>query len=649
MIRRGAPSGNKKIMSILYVQLPLIDHGYNYIQGNVPYAPAAIAAYVRRNHPGRVAIEHLPFVIANLCSDRVITRYIGNTAPDVLCFSCYLWNVERNVEIAGIIRTMLPELTVLMGGPEIREGSWALSERRDAVDYFVAGEGEWFFDRFFSGNGNGIEKYIKDVNGNRLVRQPDTELVDIIKAPEPFTGCELDTMTDGSVFMEMTRGCPYRCSYCFYSGNCPGVREREFGVLLDALDKNGRIDLSEIYILSPTFNRMPDFRARLRTLAGRNNGVRLHTEMRSEDIDDETAMLLHAAGFRSLEVGIQTLTPGALKRIGRSGSVQRAMQGMKSLAFAGIDLKIGVIPGLPGDNPARFLEGVQTLVDKGFGESIELYPLMMLPGTRIREEGTREGAVFQKKPPYYLVDGWGFDFSDITAIRRDLEAMTGYSHQTMRIPDFSEAEGGLFCRGVRFDGSVAGAWDGARYADLIESAVFGFNVYCDTGIKAMPALVSLFEALPMRHQFYNVVFFSEEPQDERGIGEFLRHIDGDYPNRRMRVFDEWREGSQIMFYQVFRGERRFREALGRYRIIDPILRIDANGGGAPAAVAQLPGAAILVARGALDAIGDEILEHWADRIENMAFESEEEAARYYRRAGCEFLKWPFNFGVKDMR
>ncbi|MCU0844229.1 MAG: radical SAM protein [Spirochaetes bacterium] len=647
MIRRGAPSGKKKIMNILFAQLPLIDHGHNYIQGNVPYAPAAMAAYVRRHRPGRVAIDHLPFVIANLCSDRVITRYIENTAPDVLCFSCYLWNVERSIEIAGTVRSMLPELTVIMGGPEIQEGSWALSECRGAVDYFVSGEGEWFFDRFISSAG--IEKYTNDVNGNRLVRQPDTELVDIRMAPEPFTGCELDTMADCSVFMEMTRGCPYRCSYCFYSGNCPGVRERDFGVLLEALDRKGRMQLNEIYILSPTFNRTPDFRTRLRALAARNDGVRLHTEMRTEGIDDETAILLHAAGFRSLEVGIQTLTPAALKRIGRKGDVRRAMEGMKSLARAGIDLKIGIIPGLPGDTPVRFMDGVQNLVDEGFGESIELYPLMMLPGTRIRGEGIREGAVFQREPPYYLIDGWGFDFDDITAIRRDIEGMTGYSHQTMRIPDFSEVEGGMFCRGVRFNGSVAEAWDGARYADFIESTVFNFYVYCDTGIKALPALRSLFDGLPMRYQFYNVIFFSEEPQDDRGIGEFLKHMDGDYPHRRMHVFDEWREGSQIMFQQVFRDERRFREALGHYGIIDPILRIDANGGGAAAAVAKLSGAAILVARDALDAIGDEILEHWGDRIENIAFESEEEAARYYRRAGCEFLKWPFGFAVKDLR
>ncbi len=629
------------------MQLPLIDHGYNYIQGNVPYAPAAMAAHVRRHRQGMVVVDHLPFVIANLCSDRVIARYIARTAPEVLCISCYLWNVERSLEIADTARTMLPELIVVAGGPEIQEGAWALSEPRASVDYFVAGEGEWFFERFFSGAQ--MENCEKIVNANRLVVQPDAELVDIRSTQEPFTGGELDTMADGSVFMEMTRGCPYRCSYCFYSGNCPGVRERDFGVLLEALKRGGNIELNEIYILSPTFNRTPDFRGKLKTLARSNAGVRLHTEMRTEGIDAETAGLLYEAGFRSLEVGIQTLTPGALRRIGRCGDVQRAMEGMRMLLHAGIDLKIGVIPGLPGDDPVRFIEGVRTLVEEGFGASLELYPLMMLPGTRIRREGEREGAVFQKKPPYYLVNGWGFDADDMTAIRRDLEEMTGYSHQTPRLPDFSEGEGGVFCRGVRFDGDVAAAWDGRRYADRIDSAVFSFHMYCGTAIRALPALRSLFATLPLQHQFYNLIFHSEEIQDEQGIGRFLREIDGDFPHRRMHLFDDWREGAQLMFHQVFTDESRFRDACGRYGIVDPILRIDAAGRGSLAEIARMPGCAILVARGALGPLEDGMLDHWGDRTEDIAFESEDEAARYFKRAGRECIQWPFSFGIQDLR
>lgn len=647
MVRRDAISGNKKLESILFVQLPLVDHGYNYIQGNVPYAPAAMAAYIRTRHPGRAAVDHLPFVIANLCSDRVVADYIMGTKPDLLCFSCYLWNIERHMAIAEAVRTRLPGTKVIMGGPEIHDDSWALSERRPAVDLFVAGEGEWFFDRIFSGVD--MERYARNERGNRLIVQPNVEAVDMGLAPEPFTAGELDTMADGSVFMEMTRGCPYRCSYCFYSGKCRGVRERDFKILLAALEQRNRISLREIYILSPTFNSTPDFHSRLRSLAAKNRGVKLHTEMRTESIDETTARMLAEAGFRSLEVGIQTLTPEALRRVGRRGSVKKAIDGMRMLAGAGIELKIGVIPGLPGDSPERFVKGVQTLADRGFGHSIELYPLMMLPGTRIRSQGKRDGALFQRKPPYYLIDGWGFDFDAMKAVRREMEEITGYTHRTIRLPDFTLGSKGTFCAGVRLDGCDPGAWDGTRYSPLIDCAVFSFHIHGSPPVNIGKALRSLFTKLPMVHQLYNVVFHSDHSLDEYAVMEFLKSMDGDSVQRRMRVFDEWREGSIVMVYQVFHGYDRYAEALENSMVIEPVLRLDAGCRIDPAAAERIKDGAVLVAKGALDTFQDLLIEHWGDRMEDLAFESEEEAARYYRRAGCEYVRWPFGFRVEDLR
>lgn len=647
MIRCDEISGNKKIKRILFVQLPLVDHGYNYIQGNVPYAPAAISAYIRRRHPNKTSVDHLPFIIANLCSDRVVADYITGTKPDLLCFSCYLWNVERHMAIAEAVRDRVPGMKVIMGGPEIQDDSWALSERRPAVDLFVAGEGEWFFDRVFSDAD--MECWARNVRGNLLIVQPDRDAVDLRLAPEPFTAGELDMMADGSVFMEMTRGCPYRCSYCFYSGKCRGVRERDFDILLEALAQRNRISLREIYILSPTFNSTPAFHSRLRALAAKNRGVRLHTEMRTEGIDETTAGMLVNAGFRSLEVGIQTLTPEALRRVGRRGSVKKAIEGMRMLAEAGIELKIGVIPGLPGDSPERFMKGVRRLADEGFEQYIELYPLMMLPGTRIRSEAIREGAVFQRKPPYYLIDGWGFDFDTMTAVRRELEEITGYTHRTMRLPDFTLGRKGAFCAGVRLDCEVPGAWDGARYAPLIDSAVFSFHIHGSPPVEIGEALRSLFSKLPMSHQLYNVVFHCDHPLDEHAVKEFLESIDGDYTQRCMHLFDEWREGSIVMVYQVFSGCERYAEAIEGCAVIEPVLRLDRGCSINPATAARIQSGAILVGKGALDSIFDSLLEDWGDRMEDIAFESEEEAALYYRRAGCDYVRWPFRFRLEDFR
>jgi radical SAM superfamily enzyme YgiQ (UPF0313 family) len=300
-------------MKLLFIQLPLVDYDFGYVLGNIPYAPSALAAYIKAHHRDNIEIEHLPFVIANFASNRIILKYIRNTAPDAVCFTSYLWNIERSITLTDAIKQCNQRVKIYFGGPEIQEGSWALSSMREGVDAFIAGEGEWFFDTLLTGRS--AEAYERTVNGNRLVVQPESELIDAGRITEPLTNRHLDTMADGSTFLEMTRGCPYRCSYCFYSKNCIRVRELPATVLYKALKLYDVLDLNEIYILSPTFNTRRDFYDTLRSISERNRGVRLHTEMRSDNIDAGTAGLIYKAGFRSLEVGLQTLTPGSRKRI----------------------------------------------------------------------------------------------------------------------------------------------------------------------------------------------------------------------------------------------------------------------------------------------------------------------------------------------
>ncbi|MBP7584475.1 MAG: hypothetical protein KBA61_10600, partial [Spirochaetes bacterium] len=91
-------------MKLLFVQLPLHDHSHSYIQGNVEYAPAVMAAYIGRNAPGAVSFEFLPFLYANFSSNRVIARYITALGPYIVSFSTYLWNLERNLRIAALLK-----------------------------------------------------------------------------------------------------------------------------------------------------------------------------------------------------------------------------------------------------------------------------------------------------------------------------------------------------------------------------------------------------------------------------------------------------------------------------------------------------------------------------------------------------------------
>ncbi|MBN1531316.1 MAG: radical SAM protein, partial [Spirochaetes bacterium] len=311
-------------MKLLLAQLPLIDHARGYLYGNVEYGPAAIAAYLRRD-PGATEVVLLPQAVSCFGSDSLIARYIAAERPEAVGFTCFLWNVERTLSIARKVRDA-GVTTVILGGPEIEEGSVALGDHGTA-DYLVSGEGEWFFTGLLSGRD--MSPYAGDAGGARLVRQPADRLIPAGSIAEPFSRRMLDTGLDGTAYLELVRGCPHRCSYCFYSKRARTVRELPFEVLLCALET--RRDMRELYVMAPAFERSRAFREGLSTLARRNPGVALHTEMRAGGIDAATAAMLHRAGFRSLEVGLQTLNRRALEIAGRRGDPEDELAGMLRL------------------------------------------------------------------------------------------------------------------------------------------------------------------------------------------------------------------------------------------------------------------------------------------------------------------------------
>ncbi len=628
-------------MKILFVQLPLIDHTYGYIQGNIEYAPASIAGYIRKKFGGSVFTETLPFVLSNFGSESAIARYVLKMSPDIVCFTSYIWNIERSLEIAQKIKKSSPGIKIVFGGPEIGAGSIALSGKRDCADCFVSGEGEWFFDNYLSGKN--MERYAAPSGGNVLYVQPEDELIlpgDIV---EPYTAKMLDPMFDGSIYLELTRGCPYRCSYCYYSKNCNTVRELRFDILVDIL-KN-RKNLREIYILSPALNSTPGFIDKLRLLAKTNKGVRLHSEMRASGIDNRKAGMLYDAGFRSMEVGIQTLNKKSLKLVGRNSNTGSELRGMEAMKRAGIDLKIGIIPGLPADTPDDFLSMIDRLVGLGFGDDIEFYPLMILPGTGIRDHALRDGINFQKNPPYYYHGGWGFSFDDLISARRYVEAATGYTMSMKCLPNFISRDDGIFNAGAFINGDDRDSWAGEKYHDIIETNVFSFHVKISDINNIYDGLPALADGLPAG-ELYNFIFYTDCEIGEQSLIDIFNGIERDNFTRRLNIFDEWVAGLCFRCYQIFSAPDKFSRCLDQYSFIHPVLRIDRGNSAALKAIDV--DADILVAQGSFPPAADLIAKKFSDRPEQVAFENEGEQAEFYRLIGYEHIALPFGFSLKRM-
>jgi len=633
-------------MNILFIQLPLVDHGWNYIQGNIPSAPATLAAYLQAQHGKSHSPALMPMVLENFASDRVLLRYILRTRPDMLCFTCYLWNVERVLSLAAMVKEADRHIQVILGGPEISEGSWALAQKREQVDLFVSGEGEWFLDHLA---GDTIEsRVIVPSGGNRLLAQPIDALMDAGRFVEPFTRNWLTPMFDGSVSFEMTRGCPYRCSYCFYSKNCYTVREQPFDLLTTAIEKGLHTQVSEIYILSPTFNRTPKFKEKLRHLADVNRGIRLHTEMRADGIGPQEAHLMVEAGFTSCEVGLQTLTPSALERVGRRTHVEEELAGMHHLAEAGLQLQVGIIPGLPGDTPEGFYRTIGRLAEEGFGEFIEFYPLMLLPGTRIRDEAPQFARSYQSRPPYYLLESDAFSFEQVRTLADHMEEETGISLTPLSLPDFTMEEEGILTRGVRFKGDSPTFWQGSRYTHMVETSVFTFYIGLNKAVPLQPRLESLFTGLPTEHTLYNVILESGSMVDEEGVRAFLEGRQDKGFLSRLNVFSGPEEGQGIRLYHVTPNLDVFMQAVRHYRLVTTILRITREN--APHALELLsdtPSAA-LVTTGSYDMLAKDLAAVFADDPELLLFEEESEQAAFLQSIGEGYVKLPFTFRVAGM-
>lgn len=624
-------------MKILFIQLPLQDHSHGYINGNIEYAPASISGFISRKFPS-VSSVTLPSVIANFGSDRLIVKYILSVSPQYISFTSYLWNVERNLRIAEMVKEISPEIKIFFGGPEISEGSYALNEKRGYVDLFITGEGEWFFKRLLSGAGFPQIS----INGNAVAVQPSEELIRPEDIYEPLSGRRLNTMSDGSVFLELTRGCPYRCSYCYYSRNYKKVREIPFDLLTGVIQ--GRSDISEIYILCPTFDRSPDFIKNLETLKRLKHNVRLHTEMRTDRITPEVASLIYDAGFRSLEVGLQSLNRRALCSVNRESSPEKELAGMAYLRDAGIDLKIGIIPGLPGDDPENFIKTIDILAEHGFSESIELYPLMVLPGTAIREMADSDGVSYQQKPPYFFLEGWNFRKRDISDVSIYLEEKTALSSSLFYLPDFTVSANPLFTKGLSF---ISGSWPDADYLmDAADTSVVDLHVSVGKASDFYRDFES-FVSRCDRNRLYNIIIYSDAVIDNEILFNIISANEEDNYYRRINLYTGYSDGSIFHFFQVTEKPDVYNTILVSSAMITPVFRVNER----TASLLPPEGGedlSLLIDKGEYRRVKTFLKKYYSGDFQHVAFSDEGEMQQFYRDIRQDYLKLPYSFGIKKI-
>ena len=398
---------------VLLVQLPIPPAGPEPVRGNVPLAGGYLKLMARRAGLERhFDIELFPTALVNTAGDEALVAAIVARAPDLLGFTCYLWNVVRTLWIAARVKERLPRTRVILGGPEITaDNDWVLAD--PAVDFAAFGEGEQTFVDWLGWIHSGEDaEAVRRIAGlgfreGGVIRPaaPRKPMNDLSAIASPWREGILDVGEHDQLLLETVRGCVFRCKFCYY----PKAYDSQYFVAAEFV----RADLEharahgvrEVFLLDPTLNQRPAFGEFVDMLASCNpdRSLEFHGELRGEGITPRLAERMKAANFVEVEVGLQSVDPRTQETMDRRNNLRAFEAGVRALREVGIRVKTDLIVGLPGDTAASVRAGYTFLDERGLCDIAQVFRLSILPGTAFREEAAQLGLQFQGRPPYSVL------------------------------------------------------------------------------------------------------------------------------------------------------------------------------------------------------------------------------------------------------
>lgn len=378
--------------------------------------------------PG-ISLSLMEFSINN--EDDLIFGELIRGEYDLLCFSCYIWNIERTLPLVGALKKANPSMKILLGGPEATHRAKALMEETPGVDLILAGEAEETFPRLLEA----LERQKKSNEENQtgaLVGIPGLfyrtgEGVQFTEEPNPlkvsylaFPYEEQELLTDKILYYESSRGCPYSCSYCL-SALERGVRALPLDRVKEDLNRFLEKGVKQVKLVDRTFN-FDRTRAKelFSYLMEKDRGItNFHFEICAELLDDATMDLLQEArpGLFQFEIGVQSTNQKTIEAVNRHGNFEQVAQSVKRLMTIGnIHLHLDLIAGLPFEDYNTFI--------RSFDQVYELRPhhlqlgfLKVLPGTPIAKQVEEFGYEYRAKPPYEILSNQFLSPSDLVHLK----------------------------------------------------------------------------------------------------------------------------------------------------------------------------------------------------------------------------------------
>ena len=394
---------------------------------NAKYIHSNLAVYNLKSCSG----EYSPNVVIkeytiNQIQDDIL-KDIYLEQPDVICFSCYIWNISFVKELVPDLKKILPHVDFWAGGPEVSYDAVEFLKKNPAFFGVMVGEGE---ETFHELAGYYIERKpenLKEIRGVAFhdeTKVPDIvhtgwrELMDLSKVP--FAYSNLTEFKNRIIYYESSRGCPFSCSYCLSSID-KKLRFRDIELVKKELQFFIDNKVPQVKFVDRTFNCKHDHAMAIwRYITEHDNGItNFHFEISADLLREEELALMKTMrpGLIQLEIGVQSTNPQTIKAIRRTMDFEKLKGIVEQIhSFGNIHQHLDLIAGLP-------YEGYESF-HKSFCDVYALRPeqfqlgfLKVLKGSHMMEMTGEYQILYKDREPYEVLSTAWLTYGEILGLK----------------------------------------------------------------------------------------------------------------------------------------------------------------------------------------------------------------------------------------
>lgn len=360
-----------------------------------------------------------------------ILQDIYKRKPDVIGFSCYIWNISYVKMILADIKKVLPDVKIWAGGPEVSYHAEAFLKEEQAVDLVMMGEGEITFAHFLKALLEG--EALKQVPGLMLRNDDGTftdtgfrQVMDMSQFPFPYAFMDMKELEHRIIYYESSRGCPFSCAYCLSSID-KKLRFRSLDLVLPELEWFLQAKVPQVKFVDRTFNcKKSHAMAIWQYIRDHDNGItNFHFEIAADLLDKDELDLLSTMrpGLVQLEIGVQSTNEKTLETIRRKTDIGEIRQITAAInSWHNIHQHLDLIAGLPWEDIESFKKSFND-VYKMEPEQLQLGFLKVLKGSYMEELIPDCDLLYSTAPPYEVLQTKWLSYGDVLELK-DIEEMT---------------------------------------------------------------------------------------------------------------------------------------------------------------------------------------------------------------------------------